>query len=361
MYSGPGAGPMLTAAAAWDQLAEELHSSAGAYTSVITALTSSGWQGPSSAMMAEASAPYVSWLHSTAAHAEQTSTQAKAAASAYQTALAAMVPPPLITTNRIELSSLVASNFFGQNSPAIAANEADYDAMWAQDAAGMYGYAASSSSASNLPPFTGPPHTTHPTGAAAQAAATNQSAGGPTQLLSQLPTAMQQLAAPAPSPEVPSLLTYLLQIPSITSATASTSSASFSGSSIVTTNHALAVNALRDDAQGIGPFLAAAPATSTVVSPPAAPAGVGAPSAAMGRASVVGALSVPQSWAATAAPPTDPAAIAAPGAGAAATAATPHEGMVGEALLGTLAGRGVSNVAAKLRRPGVIPRSPAAG
>jgi PPE-repeat protein len=163
---------------------------------------------------------------------------------------------------------------------------------------------------------------------------------------------------------VPSLLTYLLQIPSITSATASTSSASFSGSSIVTTNHALAVNALRDDAQGIGPFLveSAAPAASGTVNPPA---GVGAPSAAMGRASMVGALSVPQSWAATVAPPIDSAASAPPGAGAAAraatAAATPQDDMVGEALLGTLAGRGVSNVAAKLRRPGVIPRSPAAG
>jgi hypothetical protein len=36
-------------------------------------------------------------------------------------------------------------------------------------------------------------------------------------------------------------------------------------------------------------------------------------------------------------------------------------GVFGEAMLGTLAGRGVNNAAATLRRPSVIPRSPAAG
>lgn len=57
----------------------------------------------------------------------------------------------------------------------------------------------------------------------------------------------------------PYVASYLLQIPSLTSAAASTSSSSFSGSFIGTTNHAVAVNAMRDDAQGIGPFLAGAP------------------------------------------------------------------------------------------------------
>ncbi|WP_414826533.1 hypothetical protein [[Mycobacterium] zoologicum] len=36
-------------------------------------------------------------------------------------------------------------------------------------------------------------------------------------------------------------------------------------------------------------------------------------------------------------------------------------GVFGEAMLGTLAGRGANNAAAKRRRPSVIPRSPAAG
>ena len=70
MYAGPGSGPMLAAAAAWDELAAELYSTASSYGSVISDLTS-GWLGPSSAAMAAAAAPYVSWIATTAGHAEQ--------------------------------------------------------------------------------------------------------------------------------------------------------------------------------------------------------------------------------------------------------------------------------------------------
>ncbi|OBI42264.1 hypothetical protein A5707_06490 [Mycobacterium kyorinense] len=341
MYSGPGSGPMLAAASAWGQLAHELTSAASAYGAVITGLTTAGWQGPSSTLMAGAVAPYVAWMHSTAAQAELTSVQATTAASAYQTAFAMTVPPPLIEANRAQLQSLVASNFFGQNSPAIAATEAQYDAMWAQDAAAMYGYAASSATASRLAPFTDPPRTTDPAGTAAQTAAAANAA-----------------AAAAPAAVTP--VDVLTNTTATTSAIASTTSASFSGSSIGVTNHALAVNALRDEAQGIGPFLAVwgAPAASS------GPVSIGGPaiSAAMGRASLVGTLSVPQTWAATATPPVSVTGLGLSGASAAPAApAGMAPGMFGEALLGTLAGRGVSNVAARLRPTSVIPRSPAAG
>lgn len=35
---------------------------------------------------------------------------------------------------------MVMSNIFGQNAPAIAAAEAAYEEMWAQDVAAMFGY-----------------------------------------------------------------------------------------------------------------------------------------------------------------------------------------------------------------------------
>jgi PPE-repeat protein len=346
MYSGPGAGPMLAAAAAWEQLAGDLNSSAAAYRSVIAGLSTDGWRGPSSMMMAGAAAPYVGWLHSTAAQAQQSAVQAKTAAAAYQAAFSMTVPPPLIAANRAQLMALIASNFFGQNSPAIAATEADYERMWAQDVTAMHGYAASASTASQLAPFADPP------------AMVSQSTA----------PAAQALDPPGMQAEMPSLLTYLLQIPSITSAAASTSSSTFSGSSIGVTNNAIAVNAMRDEAQGIGPFLAGSAGPLPAVGNPglAGAATVAGPgvSAVTGRASLVGTLSVPQSWAATVTPPASPAAAVAPATSAvgapAATAALPP-GMFGETMLGTLAGRGVSNAAAKLRRPSVIPRSPAAG
>ena len=47
-----------------------------------------------------------------------------------------------LSMNRSLLTALVATNVLGQNSAAIAATETDYAAMWAQDAAAMYGWRA---------------------------------------------------------------------------------------------------------------------------------------------------------------------------------------------------------------------------
>lgn len=48
--------------------------------------------------------------------------------------------PPVVATNRAQLAGLVATNFLGENTPAIAATEAQYQEMWAQDVAAMSGY-----------------------------------------------------------------------------------------------------------------------------------------------------------------------------------------------------------------------------
>src|ERR1700758_1717026 len=175
MYSGPGSGPLLAAAAAWDELATELQSTAASYGSTVQGLTAGPWTGPSSITMAAAAAPYVAWMSATGAQAEQVATQAKLAAGAYETAFAATVPPPVITANRALQATLIATNILGQNTPAIAATEAQYMEMWAQDAAAMYDYAASSATASQLTPFTEPPTTTNEAAGPTQAAAVTQS------------------------------------------------------------------------------------------------------------------------------------------------------------------------------------------
>ena len=123
----------------------------------------------------DAATPYVAWLSATAGEAELTAAQAQAAAGAYQAAFAMTVPPPLIAENRAQLMTLVATNLLGQNTPAIAANEAQYGEMWAQDAAAMYGYAANSAAiTAGVKPLTPAPETTNLAGLAAQGA---QSAG----------------------------------------------------------------------------------------------------------------------------------------------------------------------------------------
>jgi hypothetical protein len=95
--------------------------------------------------------PYVGWLSETEAQADQAAQQARTAAAAFEAAFAGTVPPPLVAANRAQLLSLVATNVFGQDTPAIAAAEAQYGEMWAQDAAAMEGYAAASSTADPLP------------------------------------------------------------------------------------------------------------------------------------------------------------------------------------------------------------------
>jgi PPE-repeat protein len=177
MYLGPGPGPLLAAAEAWDALASELGFASAGYDSTVTELTSGPWVGPTSLTMQAAATPYVSWLSATAAQAEETANQARAAAAAYEAAFAMTVPPTVVAANRALLMVLIATNFFGQNTPAIMATEALYVEMWAQDAAAMYGYGAASAAASVVTPFATPPQTTNQDGSDGQAAAAAQASG----------------------------------------------------------------------------------------------------------------------------------------------------------------------------------------
>jgi PPE-repeat protein len=201
MYAGPGSGPMMAAAQAWGSLADELYTAASAYQSVVSELTSGSWSGPSSTSMTAAAGSYVEWLSATAAQAEQTAAQARAAAAGYEAAFAMTVPPPEIAANRSLLAVLVATNFLGQNTPAIAATEALYAEMWAQDALAMYGYAGSSAAATVLSPFTSPQQNTDPGGTASQAGAVGQaassSAGNVQGTISAVPQALSAASAPA--------------------------------------------------------------------------------------------------------------------------------------------------------------------
>src|ERR1700740_3262681 len=98
MHAGPGSGSMTEAVTAWERLAIRLYTAAADYRAVTSKLAAE-WEGSASTAMIQAAAPYINWLNATAAQAEHAATQAKAAASAYESALAAMVPPPVIEEN----------------------------------------------------------------------------------------------------------------------------------------------------------------------------------------------------------------------------------------------------------------------
>jgi PPE-repeat protein len=319
MYAGPGAGPMIAVGAAWDALADDLYLAATAYGSVLSDLASY-WLGPSSVSMAAAAATYVSWISATAMQAQQTAAQANAAVAAYEAAFAMTVPPSAIAANRALLMALVATNFFGQNTPAIMATEALYVEMWAQDAAAMYGYAGASSAASALTPFTTPLPTTNSSGLAGLAAAVTQaagtSAGTGAQTVAPLSSAAVPGALPGFASTVASSSTSTSPLSSLTTLTSST--AVTSGTSLVSG----AASSVSMSASGVSMIGSAGslmntfgPATATFaktfqMSGSVMSTGVGSGAGALsspgiggtaitasaGRAASLGALSVPQGW-----------------------------------------------------------------
>lgn len=196
MYAGPGPGSMLAAAAAWEGLAADLQSTASAYGAVVTSLIDGPWQGPSAASMAAAAAPQIAWLSNTASQAQESAAQAVAAASAYEAAFMATVPPVEVAANRALLMTLLATNFLGQNSAAIAATEAQYAEMWAQDATAMYGYSGASAAATTLPAFDLKAISTNLSGVSAQLSAAFNAANGAAtaQGLYEVPKTLSRLA-----------------------------------------------------------------------------------------------------------------------------------------------------------------------
>ncbi|MGH3961106.1 PPE family protein [Mycobacterium sp.] len=314
MYSGPGAGPMMAAASAWDAVAGQLDSFAAGYSAVISELHGESWSGGTSNAMAGAAAVYVAWATTTAAQAEQAAGQARAAAAAYEAAFAAIVPPAVVAANRIQLATLVATNFFGQNTPAIAATEAAYAEMWAQDAAAMYGYAASSSAATMLTPFSPAPHTTNPAGQSAQAAAVTQAAGTSTaehaqttllQLMSTLPQQLHTLTAAGSSGSStssgPLSSSSLVSSPIVAAANAfnQLTGTVFYPSRTLTDGLSGATGLVRSDAQSRHDIpKAATPAVTVRATTPETGVVRGEVFANVDNAERVGKLSVPQSWAA---------------------------------------------------------------
>lgn len=356
MYAGPGSGSLLGAAAAWDDLAAGLQSTASAYQSVLTSLTAGPWVGQASASMTAAAAPYLAWLQVTARQAEQTANQATAAAVAYETAFAETVPPPVVTANRTQLTSLIATNFFGQNLPAIAATEIAYAEMWAQDTGAMLGYAAAAAAATMLEPFSGPESSTSPGGLPAQAAAVTQAGGisagnvqntvsNAAQAFSAVPNALTGLASPAAAADPTSLLDVLDLLGDLSGIFVDPEI----GLSGLTLDGILGGAALPYDIDGYYVGLHTDDVVSSAARIPSYSGPVPLPpvagstiAAGIGEASTVGALTVPAGWT-TAAPAIRLATLSIPATAAAAEGAAGGAGsLFSQMALAGMAGRAMA-------------------
>ncbi|OBJ89264.1 PPE domain-containing protein [Mycobacterium sp. 1245852.3] len=377
MYAGPGSGPMLAAAMAWDELAAALQSTATSYEAEITALTSGPWVGPSAASMVAAITPYLDWMRATGAQAEEAANQARTAAFAYETAFAETVPPPVVTANRTLLATLVATNVLGQNTPAIATTEAEYAEMWARDAGAMFGYAGSTAAATRLTPFTPPDQTTNSDVAQSEAVAqaTGTAAGSTRNAVAQqsfsaVPNLLSS-AAFGPAAVDPTSATDLLNLEADLITVFLDAPAAVAGLGVDSPSAAIALpfdiaGALTgfhtDDIvsgwagvqswPGTG---AVPPSPFPVITNPAGGFGTLA-SAGLGQANTVGGLSVPPGWTA-AAPAIRPAALVLPtttaGAAAEAAAAAAPSGagsLFGEMAVASMAGRAMAGTGGALGR-----------
>ncbi len=306
------------------------------------------------------------------------------------------MPPPEIVANRALLTALLATNFLGQNTAAIAATEAQYAEMWAQDAAAMYGYAGASAAAAKLPPFNPAAPIVTPAGLAGQAAAVAQAVNGAAnaEAMSEIPKALSGLAGIANAP------------PGLTNPAAAlgltghvwnsngdgvilsglvgdvveglTGSATVDGSLPMDlfnrwVSPARLVVTQMKDYFGLahdlpkwaseGAEAAAKAAKALPAALPAAGAGLGGIAGAVGQAGSVGGLSVPASWTGVA-PAATPVTVALNGVGAAAAAEPAANAVGGLRLVGTGAGRGLAAHFVAPRygfKPTVMPQPPVGG
>jgi PPE-repeat protein len=363
MYTGAGAAPLFMAAAAWDGLASDLRDSAASFGSVVSALTNGPWSGPASVAMTDVAAPYVGWLSASAGQAEEAAAQAQAAATAFEVARTATVHPAAVAANRMQLMTLVATNFLGQNTPAIAATEFQYVEMWAQDLAAMVGYHAGAVSvASVLTPFRMPPKSLAGFATRASRLATQAAASDPP-------------AAPPPAPPMTPTLQSLLQ-------------ALTSGVQVLATPASTAISPLMmlmsaatqggvQGGAGLTGAAGAVPEAAKLVGgalPGVKPSGGGAGlggagvSAGLGQGRLVGSMSVPPSWQGSM--PARLASSAMSGLGAAgmpdaaAMTGAPMGGMpmmpmpmgTGGGMPGGMMGRGGASPHVVQNRPSVVPR-----
>jgi PPE-repeat protein len=294
MYGGPGSGALLAAAGSWDSLSAELGTTAQVYESVLFGLASLQWRGPTAEAMVASATPYMEWLHTAAEKATHTATQARFAAAAFELAHAMTVPPAAVAANRAQLAALIATNFFGQNTAAIAATEAQYAEYWAQDVTAMSGYAASSAEATQLTPFSSAPQNTNPDGVSAQQAAVTQAVNN-----SSASNAVSQAAsasgAESSDPTVASNSTFLDAAVAFFASTDNMANLESFPQDIIGVESSLGMIPAPAAVNEVTP-LAAAPQLTGIASGVGGGAGLGNTTVALGRAGSIGSMSVPASW-----------------------------------------------------------------
>lgn len=200
MAAGDLGESLVQAAAGYESVADMLIAELTAMGLNTSTAAMVGWQGPAGVMMEMTAQEFMAVCAAASAWVRVGQIQAAEVAAAHTAMLESMIPAAVALTNRTTQAGLVASNFFGQNTPGIIALDGQYfGEFWVNNATARTGYGAVVSAALGVlgePPPLAPmaPNPLGPALGVAQDAAQNATQGA---LQASAQTMTQAADAPA--------------------------------------------------------------------------------------------------------------------------------------------------------------------
>jgi PPE-repeat protein len=183
MIAGDLGESLVQAAAGYESVADMLIAELTAMGLNTSTTAMVAWQGPGGIIMEMTAAEFMAVCAAASAWVRVGQIQAAEVAAAHTAAVETMIPAAVCLTNRATQAGLIATNFFGQNTPGIIGLEAQYQGFWVTNATARTGYGSVVSTAlgalSEPPPLA--PAASDPLGPAlgvAQAAAQDGAQSG---------------------------------------------------------------------------------------------------------------------------------------------------------------------------------------
>ena len=199
MISGDLGESLIQAAAAYEALADMLMAELTAMGLNTSTTATVGWLGPGGVMMQMSAAEFIAVCAAVSAWVRIAQTQAGEVAAAHSYAVGSMIPAEVSFTNRATQSGLIATNFIGQNTPAIVGLEEQYIQYWITNAIARTGFGSVVSAALGAISEPGPfsPTAANPAGPLAAVAQAAGQDGAQAGLQTSAKTLTQAADAPA--------------------------------------------------------------------------------------------------------------------------------------------------------------------